>query len=151
MPHLHYRYDFVVSVFIVHDERVLMVNHPRYSRWLPVGGHIELDEDPEQALYREIDEECGLEVEIIGSKPEFGANDARPLLSARYIEVHDANLPHEHIALIYFGRAKSDKFVLSDEHTDMRWLHDTDFDKVEYDLPESVRFYCRQALQITRL
>lgn len=148
MPHLHYRYDFVVSIFIVYHEQVLMVHHPRYNKWLPIGGHIELNEDPEQALYREIEEECGLKVEVLGCKPKFEPNDARSILPAQYIEVHEANLPHEHIALIYFARAKSDKFILSNEHTDMKWLRDLDLDKAEYGLSKSVRFYCRQALHM---
>jgi 8-oxo-dGTP pyrophosphatase MutT (NUDIX family) len=36
---------------------------------LPLGGHIELDEDPEQALFREIKEESGLEIDILSQKP----------------------------------------------------------------------------------
>lgn len=64
MPHIHDKYDFVITVFIVYKDKVLLVHHPRYDKWIPMGGHIELDEDPEQALFREIKEETGLEVEI---------------------------------------------------------------------------------------
>ncbi|MBP9865972.1 MAG: NUDIX domain-containing protein, partial [Candidatus Omnitrophica bacterium] len=53
-PHIHAQFDFVVSVFIIHKGRVLLVHHKSYDEWLPIGGHIEMDEDPEQALYREI-------------------------------------------------------------------------------------------------
>jgi ADP-ribose pyrophosphatase YjhB (NUDIX family) len=52
MPHIHELYDFVVTVFIVHKDKVLLVHHPRYGKWIPMGGHIELDEDPEEALFR---------------------------------------------------------------------------------------------------
>ena len=69
MPHLHELYDFVVSAFIVHDDKVLLVHHPKYDKWIPMGGHVELDEDPETALFREIEEETGLEVSILSSKP----------------------------------------------------------------------------------
>jgi len=41
-----------VSVFIVHRDKVLLIYHKYYNEWLPIGGHIELDEDPEEALYR---------------------------------------------------------------------------------------------------
>jgi ADP-ribose pyrophosphatase YjhB (NUDIX family) len=148
MPHLHYQYDFVVSVFIVHEQSVLLVRHPRYAKWLPIGGHIELNEDPEQTLYREIQEECNLEVEVLSDKPSFLASDARSILPPRYIEVHEANLPHQHIALIYFARSKTDTSRISDEHTAMCWLQQRDLIKPEYDLSESVQFYCREALNV---
>lgn len=45
MPHIHELYDFTITVFIVHDGRVLLVNHPKYDKWIPMGGHIELDEE----------------------------------------------------------------------------------------------------------
>lgn len=60
MPHIHERYDFVVNAFIVFNNKVLLVHHPKYDKWLPMGGHVELDEDPEEALFREIEEETGL-------------------------------------------------------------------------------------------
>jgi 8-oxo-dGTP diphosphatase len=70
MPHIHHLYDYTITVFIVNkSEQVLLVNHPRYDMWIPMGGHIELDEDPEQALYREIAEETGLDVTIMANKP----------------------------------------------------------------------------------
>ena len=50
MPHIHALYDFVITVFIVHEDKVLLVNHPKYDKWIPMGGHIELNEDPETAL-----------------------------------------------------------------------------------------------------
>ena len=71
MPHIHEKYDFVITVYIVYDKKVLLVHHPRYGKWIPMGGHIELDEDPEEALFREIQEETGLEVEIVAEKPSM--------------------------------------------------------------------------------
>lgn len=67
--HIHELIDFAVDVFIVYKNKVLLVHHIEQNKWLPVGGHVELNEDPEQALFREIKEECGLEVEIFGEKP----------------------------------------------------------------------------------
>jgi ADP-ribose pyrophosphatase YjhB (NUDIX family) len=61
--------DFTVEAFVVHHNRVLLIYHKQLQKWLPLGGHIELNEDPEQALVREITEESGLEVEILSQKP----------------------------------------------------------------------------------
>lgn len=146
MPHIHEKYDFTVTVFIVHADKVLLVCHPRYQKWIPMGGHIELDEDPEQALFREIEEETGLEVTILGDKPSIRQNDTKFIIPPRYIDVHEANAPHKHIGLVYFAKAKNNAFKISDEHTAIHWLTLTDLDKPEYDLSESVKFYCKQAL-----
>lgn len=57
MPHIHDLIDFTVAAYIVNNGKVALVNHLQLKRWMPVGGHIELNEDPEEALFREIKEE----------------------------------------------------------------------------------------------
>jgi 8-oxo-dGTP pyrophosphatase MutT (NUDIX family) len=150
MPHIHDKYDFVVTVFIVYNNKVLLVHHPRYGKWIPMGGHIELDEDPEETLFREIKEETGLEVEILSETPNINQNDTKFIYTPSYVDVHEANPPHKHISLVYFAKAKNDKHVVSDEHEDIRWLSLSDLDKLEYDLSGSVKFYCRQAIKAAK-
>ncbi len=62
MPHIHEKIDFTVEVFIVYDNKVLLRKHDKYKKWLSIGGHIELDEDPNQAAIREVKEEVGLDI-----------------------------------------------------------------------------------------
>ncbi len=69
MTHIHEKIDFVVSARIVYEDKILLVYHKLLQKWLPVGGHIELDETPEEAIFREVKEECGLDIEVIGEKP----------------------------------------------------------------------------------
>jgi 8-oxo-dGTP pyrophosphatase MutT (NUDIX family) len=150
MSHIHEKYDFTVSVIIVYRDKVLLVHHPRYDKWLPMGGHIELDEDPDQALFREIAEETGLEVEIISKKPDIEDGDTKLMYTPRYIEVHDASPPHKHISFIYYGKAKTNKHVLSAEHTEINWLSLDDLEKPSYDLSSSIKFYCREAIETAK-
>jgi ADP-ribose pyrophosphatase YjhB (NUDIX family) len=96
MPHIHDLYDFTITVFIVYDNHVLLVNHPKYNKWIPMGGHIELDEDVEEALFREIKEETGLDVEILSNKPSIDSPETKFLLTPNYLDVHQANPPHYH-------------------------------------------------------
>lgn len=147
MPHIHELYDFVVTVFIIHDNKVLLVKHPRYGKWIPMGGHIELDEDPEEALYREIQEETGLEVEILSNKPAFDDSEAKPILTPHYIDAHDANPPHKHIALVYFARATNNQHIKSDEHDELKWFTEQELDESQYQLSPSVKFYAKEALK----
>jgi len=150
MPHIHELYDFVVTPFIVHEDKVLLVNHPRYNKWIPPGGHIELDEDPEEALYREIEEETGLEVKILSTKPSVDSPGIKPLPAPNYVEVHEANAPHKHIALIYFAVTKTDAFRLSGEHTAMKWFTLEELEEAEYALPPSTKFYAREAITLSK-
>ena len=61
MAHIHEKIDFTVAIFVVQDGRVLLVHHRKLNKWLPLGGHIELDEDPEEAALREAQEESGFD------------------------------------------------------------------------------------------
>jgi 8-oxo-dGTP pyrophosphatase MutT (NUDIX family) len=146
MPHIHEQYDFTVSVFIVFGSKVLLVNHPRYHKWLPIGGHIELDEDPEQALFREIQEETGLKVVLLSTKPRLEASDTKAIFAPNYMDVHDANPPHKHIGLIYFAKASHSSVVMSDEHSDIRWVTAKEIDSPAYKLSEFIKFYAKDAL-----
>ena len=64
MPHIHKLIDFTVEVFIVHKHKVLLRRHDKYKKWLSIGGHIELHEDPVEAAIREVKEEVGHEPQI---------------------------------------------------------------------------------------
>jgi 8-oxo-dGTP pyrophosphatase MutT (NUDIX family) len=151
MPHIHELYDFTVGAYIVYDDKALLVNHPRYNRWVPIGGHVELDEDPEEALYREIAEETGLQVTILSSKPHgVHSPEVKFLLTPNYVDVHEANLPHKHIGLNYFALATSDKAKLSAEHTELKWFSRDELHDPSYKLSPAVIFYCEQALDLAR-
>ena len=48
MAHIHEKIDFTVSIFVVQDGKILLIHHRNLNKWLPLGGHVELDEDPEK-------------------------------------------------------------------------------------------------------
>ena len=150
MPHIHELYDFTITAIVVHDDKVLLINHPRYNKWLSPGGHIELDEDPEQALYREIAEETGLEVTIINSKPPAMEDGIKPMPTPSFVDVHEANPPHKHIGLVYVAIAANANNVLSDEHTDFAWVSKDELDNPKYNLGATLKFYLREALDLAR-
>lgn len=148
MAHIHEQYDFVVTIFVVHHGKVLFVNHPRYGRWVPIGGHVELDEDPTEALFREVKEETNLEVEILSNKPAVPAeSDNKFLHTPNYMGVYGAGLHHRHISLNYFVRSKTNSAQMSDEHTDMRWVGMDDLERNTLDLTPSLIFYAKEAIK----
>lgn len=148
MPHIHDLYDFVISVFIVNRGRVLLVHHKKYLEWLPIGGHVELDEDPEQALYREISEECGLKVRLLAERPDVGHRGVKPLPTPSYMDAHRISASHKHVAFVYFGTSVSDRVKLhTREHLEFRWFSKEELKEARPRLTRSIRFYCLQALK----
>ncbi len=151
MGHIHEKFDFVVTVFIVHNAKVLFVNHPRYGKWVPVGGHIELDEDPEQALFREIEEETKLKVEILSDKPAPAVEEDNKFIhTPNYVGVYGANLPHRHISFNYFARSTTPNAIMSDEHTEIAWVGLGELESEKYSLTPSLRFYASKAIEAAR-
>jgi len=148
MAHIHEKIDFTVAIFVVHDSRVLLIHHRKLDRWLPLGGHIELDEDPEQAALREAKEESGLEVELVGERPPTTGPGTRALLAPRFLDIHRITDTHEHIGMIYWARPKSGAVTLAAaEHHDIRWCATSDLDRLRPAMSHAVKWYCRQAIQ----
>src|SRR4249919_2877066 len=113
MAHIHEKIDFTVAVFVVQDGRVLVIHHRKLDRCLPLGGHVELDEDPEQAALREAKEESGLEVELIGERPPTTGAGTRALIAPRFLDTHHITDTHEHIGMIYWARPKNGTLALA--------------------------------------
>lgn len=147
MPHIHEKIDFTVAIFIVQDGKILLIHHRKLDKWLPLGGHIELDEDPEQAALREAREESGLEVELLGERPPTTSPGTRALIAPRFLDIHRISETHEHIGLIYWARPKNGKLALADEeHHDIRWCGLDDLETLQPPMTDAVKWYCRQAI-----
>ena len=54
-----------VTGFLVYEGRVLFHWHRRNQMWLPMGGHIEANEDPVEAVLREVEEESGVAATVM--------------------------------------------------------------------------------------
>lgn len=152
MPHIHRLYDWVVSVFIVHRGRVLLCFHKKYREWLPIGGHVDLDEDPEEALFKEIKEECGLNVRILADRPAIAHPGVKPVYTPSWVDVHRIKGVHKHIALIYIGKASSSRVRLHRrEHAAYKWLSKKELADPKLKLTRSIRYYCLKALEAAAL
>ena len=148
MPHIHDLYDFVVSAFIIYKGKVLLIYHKKYHEWLPIGGHIELDEDPQEALYREIKEECGLKVQILAPTPNIRHRGVKPLPTPSFVDAHKIDARHKHIAFVYFGISSTDQVKLHErEHREFRWLSNKELRDPKLKLTRSIYFYCMEALK----
>ena len=57
--------EFLSTVFVVKDNKVLMTWNKKVNNWVPIGGHIEPNELPCSSVIREAKEETGLDIELV--------------------------------------------------------------------------------------
>src|SRR6266498_3113675 len=151
MAHIHEKIDFTVAIFVVHEDKILVIHHRNLNKWLPLGGHIELDEDPETAALREAKEESGLEVELLGERPPTTGPGTRALIAPRFLDIHRISETHEHIGMIYWARPRErdgGRLVLSKgEHNGIRWCGEAEQDELRPSMSNAVKWYCRKAIE----
>ena len=120
---------FTATGFVVDGSRTLLHWHKRLGQWMPPGGHIEPDEDPVEAVLREIEEETGLVTEIISTRKMEAFEYPQQLPPPYTILVEDIpgpGEPHKHIDLIYFCRVTDGATrPLSGDPT-LRWVDERD-------------------------
>ena len=150
MPHIHKDIDLTASVFIVNDDKVFLVFHKKQQSWLPVGGHVELNEDAEEALVREIREESGLSVTILSSPlPQVpDISDMKFLPVPAYFDIHGVGDGHRHMNLVYFGISSDNKAILAErEHDSLRWFSIQEIDNPHWKIWPSIKFYSKESIK----
>ncbi len=151
MPHIHEKIDYTVEVFIVYKDQVLLRMHDKYKIWLSVGGHVELDEDPNEAAIREVKEETGLKVELWDSlltAPRINNKDYKELIPPKFLMIHSINETHRHCNMTFFAKSESD--VIKPEYADdisneFKWVTKEELEKM--DLKNNIKIYALEALK----
>jgi 8-oxo-dGTP pyrophosphatase MutT (NUDIX family) len=151
MAHIHKKIDFTVSVYVVHDGAVLLHKHKKLGMWLPPGGHIELDEDPVEAVVREAKEETGLDIDLIGN-PLVGLPEMplrRELLPPKFINRHffDASRTHEHVDFVYVARSLTRDARSEEPGGEIRWFTLEEIEANDVGMWADIQMYARAALR----
>lgn len=155
MPHIHTKpgeIDFTVGVFIVYKNRLLLRLHDKHNLWLTPGGHIELDETPEQAAIREIQEEVGLTVELYkGNKIfDYTTEKYQELVPPMGLNVHFVNEEHRHLEFVYFGTVQDNTIKEPETHEKsggIRWVTKEEL-LASPDFGETTKQYGQKALEL---
>jgi len=135
---------FTVAVFVVWEEKVLLHRHRKLVMWLPPGGHIERDELPDDAAVREVLEETGLKVRLVGEKRE-DVEDPVQLHRPAGVQLENIGPGHQHIDLIYFARPAGPTKIQEIFNEDkVGWYGPEDWN--EMPLNPEVRGWCERAL-----
>lgn len=146
MPHLHTNpgeHDLTASAFVVRDDfsepRLLLHSHKLLNVLLQPGGHVELQENPWQAVEHELREEAGYtlnELEILQPKQR--------LLSLTGIELHptpvaitthnfnpEGTHKHTDIAFAFLAHGAPSRAPEEGESKDLRWMSSQQLDRLD--------------------
>ncbi|MDQ3910454.1 MAG: NUDIX domain-containing protein [Actinomycetota bacterium] len=144
MKKSHTSRHFTVAVFAAWEGKVLLHRHRKLNMWLPPGGHIEQDELPDEAAVREVFEETGLWVDLVGERRE-DVSDPIQLHRPAGVQLENIGPGHQHIDLIYFAKPVGptdidDRFSVGEAG----WYGPEDWDEMPLNL--EVRGWCERAL-----
>lgn len=139
--------DFTVAVFVVWRDHVLLHWHRKLSRWLPPGGHIDPNELPDDAALREVLEETGLRIALVGDRglPIDYPGQPRQLTMPKGIQLEAIAPGHQHIDLVYFALPESMTEVLPPLQHGATWIARSDVDSL--DLTDEIRAWLGRAFQ----
>lgn len=121
--------QFTASCYIFKDEKVLLVHHKKFNKWMPAGGHLDPSETPQEAAIRECFEETGLAVELIGDEAIWvdypnASSLTRPYMCLLENIPSTDNLPaHQHIDFVFIAKPIGGELLLNAAEThDVRWF-----------------------------
>ena len=125
---------WVATVFLVNnDKQVLLTWNKNMQTWIPVGGHIDPGETPEDAVKREVQEETGFEFQLSSQPFKFQID-----------KVHHHNL---HMNFVFMGKVQDYNKDISetDENEKLKWFSREDIinDKI---MLETVRNHALSAI-----
>lgn len=120
--------QFCASAFVIdpYTKKILLVKHKKFKKWVQPGGHIEYDEVPEEAAVREVYEETGLKIKLLGDRFPREDDFIRPL----GIQKNRNDLGEIHIDITYPAIPLTDQIIISDESTDIGWFSREELDNL---------------------
>jgi ADP-ribose pyrophosphatase YjhB (NUDIX family) len=130
-----------VGAVVLHHGRVLLVRRgapPLAGKWSVPGGLLELGETTVEAARREVAEECGLDVQIIGLA---GVLD-------RVVRDEAGRVRYHWVLVDYLAHAKSAEIVCGSDAAEARWVP---IDEVErFDVTDGLVDMIQRAVALQR-
>jgi 8-oxo-dGTP diphosphatase len=137
--------DLVVASYIIRNNKLLLIHHGKLDKWLPVGGHIDPNETPDEAVIREVKEETALDILLYGI-PTSKSSSMETLARPFYVNVHSVG-DHDHCCFYYLSTIKDETtLAINHELKDYRWFSKEElYEKI---VPQDVRDIGLRAFQL---
>lgn len=118
--------------------KMLLLYHQKLQKWVPPGGHLEINELPHECVMREVKEETGIDCKLLPndlivknlSKGEKQLPQPYCILH-EFIPAFKTTEPHMHVDFIYLLIARNMKPKFKHEQTQMAWFSKTEIDKLD--------------------
>ena len=121
--------QFTATVYIVDEQRVLLIFHRKMQKWLPPGGHLDPNETPPEGARRETREETGLEIAFALQENVWidrwnAKSFERPYMClVEEIPAFGDKSAHQHIDFVYVATPAGGQESRNIHETDdMRWF-----------------------------
>lgn len=141
---------FCATACIIDPEsmKILFIHHKKLNKWLFVGGHIELNEDPETAVKREVKEEVNLDIEILGDRYPREEDYIRPFALQKNVIKEN----HIHMDIFYIAIVKNlDKLKISpNEILNYKWFSKEEIELNDFDTFPEKKKMALDALQFVK-
>lgn len=135
MAHNNYYLDLTVDTYVVCGDTVLIRMHEKYHNWGSLGGHIDAGQDSNEAALREVWEEGGLRVRLVGPTgwTVMDTDTNRDLVPPLFVNRHHINATHDHSAFVF--AAVSDSMEINpqtgeDQGAECRWVTQNELDEL---------------------
>ena len=126
---------FCASAFVIDPitKKILLIKHRKNRRWTQPGGHIEGNETPEETAVREVYEETGLRVRLLGERFPREDDFIRPLGIQKNRRTTSDGETHMHIDIIYAAvpNDTSDLILNKEESDDIGWFSREDLEDID--------------------
>jgi len=132
---------------IRHDGKVLLSWNKNLQTWIPVGGHIDPGETPQEAVCREVAEETGFEFEFY-QKSVFENNGKVEIIKPHRIQIEEVPHHNKHINFVFFGKCTkyTDK-AATDEKEKLKWFSREEIVSMKDTMIESVYTLSLEAIK----
>ena len=135
---------FCVSVYVYDpkNSKFLLIKHRKTGKWLQPGGHIEPNEDPEEAALRETFEETGLRVRLVGRKFPREQDFIKPLALQKNVVEEN----HIHIDVVYLAHPTETQTesINYDETEGLEWFTLEQITDDNFDTFDDVKYWCSE-------
>ena len=121
--------QFCASAFIINpaDKKILLIKHKKFNKWVQPGGHIEENETPEEAALREVYEETGIKIRLLGDHFPRENDCIKPL----GIQKNRSSLGEIHIDITYAAVPLTFDIKFDpNESTDIGWFSRNDLENI---------------------